>query len=663
MTEGTFTIGPTSGDYASVAAAVAAISGALTNDLTFQVIENYTEAGLVTFGSIDLNGHTLTVTGDTPHNGDPDSGRIITWSSTSPLYDMTNPAANSAAGSRFVVSNLNFRRTGSDCRTAVQASATSSPNDITIVFADLIADYRLVVPVAGLSGIVIEAQSPHDFQVYNCLVLDCKINTTGGAILIGSGGIVGTIENCIVLNVSGTGNGYWMLSGFTGTIRNCVGINCAGGAWSGGQSGATGETNMADDATVADGTWSTGTGNIVSITPLNEFKSVTPGVTDFLRPTDTGSAKDGGTAVTIAGNTYGARLTDARPHGSYYSIGWQETPSSPEILTEPVSDVAATGGTITFSVTADYAVSYQWQDRDVGSNDWNDVTGETSNSYTTAALVIGDHGKRVRCVVTGYAGTTLTETAHILIAGESVYTEAPARPTVTILSTVDQTITIRVSGNGEIYRAELLDLSNTLANSAQRSGDGDFTINVPARGTNYTLTVVAGNTGSPMVWSLPGLSVGILLPQLALETVDPVPGLGIAAQASSKVIQAGPLGAGLGFPFRFSSTTGAPTITYGVDHVVDGMQQILLTRVGSRPIRREFGSPIAGKLMRPDTAIDPDVATGIQSALADYEHRVEVTNLVFKRERAGGRLFADISFRTFMTHQDGNLVYPFTLNV
>jgi phage baseplate assembly protein W len=93
------------------------------------------------------------------------------------------------------------------------------------------------------------------------------------------------------------------------------------------------------------------------------------------------------------------------------------------------------------------------------------------------------------------------------------------------------------------------------------------------------------------------------------------------------------------------------------------MQQILLTRIGSRVIRRNFGSPVAGKLLKPDVAVDPDLSAGIQAALAENERRAEVTNVIFKRDRRKGALYADIKFRTYMTHQDGNLVYPFSMTV
>ena len=135
------------------------------------------------------------------------------------------------------------------------------------------------------------------------------------------------------------------------------------------------------------------------------------------------------------------------------------------------------------------------------------------------------------------------------------------------------------------------------------------------------------------------------------------------ATASDKVRAAGPLGAGLRFPFRFSSTTGAPEMSVGLDHVVDGMKQVLLTRINERPIRREFGSTIAGMLFAPDTEISADVSNAIQGALADQEHRAEVSAVVFRRDRVKGKIFADIKFSVIRTHQSGNLVYPFEMTV
>lgn len=659
ITSGSYTVGPAAGDYASLSAAVADISGPLSGDLTFTVIEDYTETAMIDFSAKDLNGYTLTCTGDTAHNGDFASGRVVSWYSST-LFFVSDPP-NSSAGSVLIISNLNLRLSGANCRRAIDINIASSLNDITVDVHDILADYRNGT-ASYRTAIEFATSGSHNTWVYNCIVLESKSLLGSGAIEVSSGGVTGTIENCVVLDSGGNSPGFNSASGaaFTGTVRNCVAINCAGACFSG-FSGATGQNNMSDDATAGDGNWGTGTGNFPSITALSEFKSVTVASSDFMMPTNSGNAKNGGAAVSISGNDHGITLTSPRPHSTYYSVGAQETPSVPVFVTPPITEVVATGASASFTVVADYALSYQWQYRLMGGSVWIDISGETSTGYTTDPTVVGDHGKRIRCLVEGYGDSAGSLTAYILIIGEPIYAEVPDRPTAVVASIIDRTITVRASGDGDIYRAEILDMANNLVASSERVGDGEFTIVVPRRGVRYTLTVVAGNTGSPAAWSLPGLSISILIPPLAIASEEP--GIGVSSSASTSIKEAGPLGAGLAFPFRFSETTGAPSTNYGEAHVVDGMKQVLMTRLNERSIRRDFGSAIAGRLFAPDVQIGPDVSANIQMALTNFEHRSEVTRIVFTRDRVHGKIFADIKYRIYRTHQEGNLVYPFAMEV
>lgn len=240
---------------------------------------------------------------------------------------------------------------------------------------------------------------------------------------------------------------------------------------------------------------------------------------------------------------------------------------------------------------------------------------------------------------------------------------APSRPTVVIRSIDHDTraIVIAVSGVANIFRAELFDLEANVVASNQIAAAGDITVIAPARGISYSLAVFAGDNTVPTDWSQPGLAVAVVIrPEAEEETAET--GVGLPAEPSTNIAQAGPLGAGLAFPFKFSTTTGAPEANYGIDHVVDGMQQILLTGIGSRFIRRDFGSAIGGKLFASDTEIESGTSSLIQTALARFERRAEVTSIVFRRDRVRGKITADIKFRTFRTHQDGNLVYPFNMS-
>jgi phage baseplate assembly protein W len=240
---------------------------------------------------------------------------------------------------------------------------------------------------------------------------------------------------------------------------------------------------------------------------------------------------------------------------------------------------------------------------------------------------------------------------------------APDRPTAEITSIDHDTreIVVAVVGTATVFRAELFDLSANVVASNEISASGDITVIAPSRGVSYSLIVIAGDGSVPINWSQPGIASAVVIRPLEEEESSEA-GVGVTSVPSSPVQEAGPMGAGLAFPFRFSETTGAPEANVGIDHVVDGMKQILLTRVNGRIIRRDFGSPLAGKLFAPDTRITQDTVAMIQSVLAEFERRAEVTAVVLRRDRTKGTLTADIKFRTYRTHQDGNLVYPFNLN-
>lgn len=79
----------------------------------------------------------------------------------------------------------------------------------------------------------------------------------------------------------------------------------------------------------------------------------------------------------------------------------------PPVITSPASDTevsANEGKTVTLSITATDAKSYQWfVDRGKG---WQPLPGETNPSYTTPAVKQGDDGLRYYCRVANDDGTT-----------------------------------------------------------------------------------------------------------------------------------------------------------------------------------------------------------------------------------------------------------------
>lgn len=80
----------------------------------------------------------------------------------------------------------------------------------------------------------------------------------------------------------------------------------------------------------------------------------------------------------------------------------------PPVITKPVSpqsQSALAGRTATFSVSAENAVRYLWQQSTDGGATWHDI-GQNSPSYTTSAVKTENDGYLYRCTVFGAADTT-----------------------------------------------------------------------------------------------------------------------------------------------------------------------------------------------------------------------------------------------------------------
>lgn len=81
----------------------------------------------------------------------------------------------------------------------------------------------------------------------------------------------------------------------------------------------------------------------------------------------------------------------------------------------------------------------------------------------------------------------------------------------------------------------------------------------------------------------------------------------------------------------------------GWDHVVQSVRDILTTPIGSRVLRRDYGSTIPGLLDRPmnaDTTLD--FVIGTAEALARWEPRVRLERVVLVEAAPDGRATLDL---------------------
>ena len=114
-----------------------------------------------------------------------------------------------------------------------------------------------------------------------------------------------------------------------------------------------------------------------------------------------------------------------------HSASCSVTVYDPTSITQhPQSTTVNEGETVTFSVEASGTdLSYQWQQKSNGREEWLNIKGETTNSYTFIASTQMD-GSQYRCQITNLAGETANS--------------EPAQLTVNAL----YTITVQVNGNG-----------------------------------------------------------------------------------------------------------------------------------------------------------------------------------------------------------------------
>lgn len=107
---------------------------------------------------------------------------------------------------------------------------------------------------------------------------------------------------------------------------------------------------------------------------------------------------------------------------------------------------------------------------------------------------------------------------------------------------------------------------------------------------------------------------------------------------------------GISFPFRISGTGGvqmSTTDVLDVPHIVEAMEQILLTRPYERKMEYHFKSDLDTLIFDPnDISARNMVAYQIKQALSQLEDRIEVINVIVTSE--GSSIYAKITFRVLM---------------
>ena len=87
---------------------------------------------------------------------------------------------------------------------------------------------------------------------------------------------------------------------------------------------------------------------------------------------------------------------------------------TPSITAQPTGQTVTEGTQATFSVTANDAQSYQWQQSTDSGSNWTDISDATSASYTINSTTISMSGYQYRCVVKSASGVSVISNAATL---------------------------------------------------------------------------------------------------------------------------------------------------------------------------------------------------------------------------------------------------------
>ena len=96
-----------------------------------------------------------------------------------------------------------------------------------------------------------------------------------------------------------------------------------------------------------------------------------------------------------------------------------------------------------------------------------------------------------------------------------------------------------------------------------------------------------------------------------------------------------------------------------VEHIRQSVRDILVTPVGSRVMRREYGSLLSALIDQPQTpALRLQIMAACYSAIQKWEPRVTLSTITFERGEADGALYVDMTGTRATSGQPFSLTIP-----
>ncbi|WP_288460619.1 GPW/gp25 family protein [uncultured Enterobacter sp.] len=96
-----------------------------------------------------------------------------------------------------------------------------------------------------------------------------------------------------------------------------------------------------------------------------------------------------------------------------------------------------------------------------------------------------------------------------------------------------------------------------------------------------------------------------------------------------------------------------------IEHIRQSVRDILVTPVGSRVMRRKYGSLLSQMIDQPQTpALRLQIMAACYSAIQKWEPRVSLTTITFERSDTDGGLYVDITGTRTETSLPFSLTIP-----
>jgi hypothetical protein len=308
ITSGTYLIGGDNPDYATCASFFADF-GNLTGNLEGQVDGDVTET-TTSLMTESLGGYEFKLTSNYPSYGDPTKGYKISHNFNEQLFNFQQEGSGTTIVEHLYIKTI-YSLTNDYNHMIFSAISTNFSLKIHDCMCDRNGEMgrSIVVYDSTLTGI----------EIWGNTLWGGKDHASSIGIHIGQVGSGSKVENNSI-------KGYKYNFDFGSqslTAKNNVGVDGITNDFRNIGS-ATGNNNASTDTTVANGNWSSGSGNQTSITKADEFMTLDDTSKYFFKVYQGGVCYNNGTTPSITGNTIGSR-GNTRPYdGSNYSIGSDE---------------------------------------------------------------------------------------------------------------------------------------------------------------------------------------------------------------------------------------------------------------------------------------------------------------------------------------------------